>query len=182
MSENPLTGDLLRALVREVLTDLVRESLPSAAPAAPPPAYHAPVDAAPSAIVPTARGGYAPRPTAAPTIGSGSSHVRLEDVVIRTDDDLHSFALRLLGLFENPKTRDDLRTGRLRFRLAGSAAPVGAAPVGPVQRIEKGAVTERHVKAAAAAGARITIGRAAVLTPLAREKARVLGVHVEKER
>jgi hypothetical protein len=43
-------------------------------------------------------------------------------------------------------------------------------------------VTERHVKAAAAAGARIALGRAAVLTPLAREKARALGVHVEKER
>jgi hypothetical protein len=181
MSEDPLAGDLLRALVREVLTDIVRESLPSASPAAPPPAYEAPVDAAPSAIVPTARGGYALRQPAAAT-GSAGRSVRAEDVVVRTDDDLQNFTLRLLGLFENPKTRDDVRTGRLRFRLAGSAASTGAAPAGPVQRIDKGAVTERHVKAAAAAGARLALGRAAVLTPLAREKARALGVHVEKER
>jgi hypothetical protein len=155
------------------------------------PNYGAPADPAPSTIVATARGGYAPRQPAAVN-GSAARSAGVEDVVVRTDDELQSFALRLLGLFENPKTREDLRTGRLRFRLAGwggqngagplAAGPVGAAPVGPVQRFEKGAVTERHVKAAAAAGARIALGRAAVLTPLAREKARALGVHVEKER
>jgi hypothetical protein len=185
MSHDPLAGDLLRALVREVLTDIVRESLPSAGPTAPPSAYETPADPAPSTIVATARGGYAPRP--APTNGSAGRPLRFEDVVVATDDDLQAFALRLLGLFENPKARDDVRAGRLRFRLVGragqvGAGPPGAAPVGPVQRIERGAVTERHIKAAAEVGARITLGRAAVLTPLAREKARALGVHVEKER
>ncbi|GAA1800162.1 hypothetical protein HC028_16820 [Planosporangium flavigriseum] len=174
MTTDPLAGDLLRALVREVLTDIVRESLPAASPAG----YEAPpADAAPSAIMPTARGGYAP------VAGAPVQSARVEDVVLRTDEDLQGFALRLLGLFENPKAREDVRSGRLRFRLAGTAvAPGAAAPAGAVQRIEKGAVTERHIKAAAAAGARLALGRGAVLTPLAREKARALGVHVEKER
>jgi hypothetical protein len=50
-----------------------------------------------------------------------------------------------------------------------------------VLRVERGAVTERDVKKAAADGARVVIGRRAVLTPLARDKARSLGVVIEKE-
>jgi hypothetical protein len=49
-------------------------------------------------------------------------------------------------------------------------------------RIEKGAVTERAVQAAASAGARLVLGPRAVLTPLARDRARALGVPIEKER
>jgi hypothetical protein len=48
--------------------------------------------------------------------------------------------------------------------------------------VEKGAVTERAVIAAAKAGHRLVLGPRAVLTPLARDKARALGVPVEKER
>jgi hypothetical protein len=51
-----------------------------------------------------------------------------------------------------------------------------------VHRVDKGAVTERAVAAAAAAGARIVVGPRAVLTPLAKDKARSLGVPIEKER
>ena len=49
-------------------------------------------------------------------------------------------------------------------------------------RIERGAVTERTVKEAAAAGARLVLAPGAVLTPLAREKARALGIEIERER
>jgi hypothetical protein len=49
-------------------------------------------------------------------------------------------------------------------------------------RVERGAVTERTVARAAADGCRLVLGRRAVLTPLARDKARVLGVEIEKER
>jgi len=51
-----------------------------------------------------------------------------------------------------------------------------------VRRIEKGAVTERAVIAAAKAGNRLVLGPGAMLTPLAKDKARALGVPVEKER
>ena len=55
-------------------------------------------------------------------------------------------------------------------------------PSGADHRIEKGAVTERAVLEAASAGARLVLGPRAVLTPLARDRARVLGVPIEKER
>ena len=45
-----------------------------------------------------------------------------------------------------------------------------------------GAVTERLVAAAGKAGAALVLGPRAVLTPLARDKARALGVPVQKER
>ena len=49
-------------------------------------------------------------------------------------------------------------------------------------RVEKGAVTERTVREAADAGARLVLAPAAVLTPLARDRARALKVPIERER
>lgn len=63
----------------------------------------------------------------------------------------------------------------------GNPVPAQAAPAQAVHRHEKGAVTERHVAAAASAGARLVLGRRAVLTPLARERARACGLTVERE-
>jgi hypothetical protein len=114
--------------------------------------------------------------------GSGVQPVRLA-----TDEDLHAFVLRVVALADNPKRRRDLLTGRLRFTFDGAPAAAGqvhpAAGAGPGDhRIEKGAVTERAVQAAAGAGARLVLGPRAVLTPLARDRARALGVPIEKER
>ncbi|MGI9006876.1 MAG: hypothetical protein ACR2FU_11910, partial [Streptosporangiaceae bacterium] len=105
---------------------------------------------------------------------SGSWEVR-----IASDADLHEFALRVLKLAGNPRQRRDLVAGRIRFRLAG---PPEAAGPRAVHRVDRGAVTERTVAAAAAAGARLVLGPRAVLTPLGKDKARALGVPVEKER
>ena len=77
---------------------------------------------------------------------------------------------QLLRLFENPKARADLRNGRLSFRLAGTTASSPAVS----RRIDSGAVTERHIVDVAASGGGLILGRKAVLTPLAREKARAL--------
>ena len=98
--------------------------------------------------------------------------------MLRTDADLAAFVSRLLHLFENPKRREDLRAGRLRFRFAPVAAP---GSFQPVHRIEKGAVTEATVREAAKSGAKIVLGPNAVLTPLGRDRARAEGVQVEKE-
>ena len=79
--------------------------------------------------------------------------------------------------------RDELRAvvrEVLRDGLPAAAGPGNGN--GTVQRIEKGAVTERMVAAAAKAGAALVLGPRAVLTPLARDKARALGVPVQKER
>ena len=106
----------------------------------------------------------------------------VETVSVRTDRELAAFVTRLLHLVENPRRRDDLRTGRLRFRLAPGGAAGAAGSARPVHRIDKGAVTEATVRDAARAGARLVLGRRAVLTPLARDRARAAGVEIEKER
>lgn len=121
----------------------------------------------------------------------------VETVALRTDADLAMFVTRLLDM--DPAERDAVRDGRKRFRLAPPAAaqpgspvspaPVSAAPVSAAQvngdragrRIERGAVTERMVRAAARAGERLVLGPAAVLTPLAADRARADGVPIEKE-
>jgi len=113
-------------------------------------------------------------PAGASDAGTGSWTVRLS-----TDEDLHAFVLRVLRLADNPKLRGDLISGRARFRLA---AQPDATAASPAHRVDKGAVTERAVNAAAKAGARLVLGPRAVLTPLARDKARALGVPIEKER
>jgi hypothetical protein len=154
-----LDGEVLRSLVREVLADL----LPG--PAQPAPARPAPVPSSPAQEGPV----FTPR--------DGVRDV--EEVSLRTDAELAAFVTRLLHLFENPKHRADLRAGRLRFRLAAGGA---AGSARPAHRIEKGAVTEAAVRDAARAGARLVLGRRAVLTPLARDRARADGVEIEKER
>ena len=151
--------DALRSLIREVISDVLPGGLPGSPPAA-------------------------------------------ETVNLSTDEDLATFVKRLLEL--GPDEREEVRSGRKRFRLAVPPAPrVPAGPPGEagrpgeasrpgeagrareaagVRRIERGAVTERVINAAAQAGERLVLGRGAVLTPLARDRARASGVQIEKER
>jgi hypothetical protein len=122
-----------------------------------------------------------------------------ETVNLSTDEDLEAFVKRLLDL--EPAEREQLRSGRKRFRLAAAPAtqtvqtspapPVPAAAVSeaeraggstPVRRIERGAVTEAVINQAVRAGERLVLGRGAVLTPLARDRARASGVPIERER
>lgn len=103
----------------------------------------------------------------------------MRPVRLATDAELQAFVAEVLRLADDPRQRADLETGRLRFTLGDH--PDGTASAQP-RKIEKGAVTERAVLAAAKAGERLVLGPRAVLTPLARDKARALGVRVEKER
>jgi hypothetical protein len=123
-----------------------------------------------------------------------------ETVDLSTDEDLAAFVKRLLDL--DPDQREELRSGRKRFRLpeirSAPPAPQGpqapSVPAGahngaeragesaPARRIERGAVTEAMISQAARAGQRLVLGRGAVLTPLARDRARASGVQIEKER
>ena len=79
--------------------------------------------------------------------------------------------------------RDELRAlVREALRDALPAAVGSGNRTGTVQRVEKNTMTERMVAAAARDGAALVLGPRAVLTPLARDKARALGVPVQKER
>jgi hypothetical protein len=99
----------------------------------------------------------------------------VEQVTIGGDDDLNRFVRDLLTRAD----RDAILAGRVRFTLGGAGGS-GAEGTGPA-RIDRGAVTERTVAAAARAGGRLVLGPRAVLTPLAREKARALGIEIERE-
>jgi hypothetical protein len=115
-------------------------------------------------------------------------------VAIRDDADLAAFVRRVAVLCEDAAQRAELQAGRHRFRLVTTASVLDGLDHrnaddhrdkldqrNSVVRVERGAVTERAVKAAAADGKRLVVGRRAVLTPLARDKARSLGVVIEKE-
>jgi hypothetical protein len=108
---------------------------------------------------------------------------RREAVTLDSDEDLEHFVRTLVDRLENPAERRAVRTGRLQFTLRGaSGAPKApGAPEAPTVRIAKGAVTERMIRDAAKRGARLVLARGAVLTPLARDQARTLGVEIEKE-
>ena len=124
---------------------------------------------------------------------AGDGHRRTapapEPVTVRTDADLDALVRRVATLCEDPRRREAMRDGRHGFRLAagpaeqpaGTPAAVPTATAQTVVRVERGAVTERAVRRAAADKARLVLGPRAVLTPLARDTARSLGVDVERE-
>jgi len=178
--DSPVAPDALRELVREVLREVLPAGQPrsssSVPPASAPASKPASVPAASPVEPATAPGNSAG--VAAPADSTAARDDGVQTVRLSTDEELHAFVLRVLRLADNPQRRRDILGGRLRFTLGA----VGPARPAVVQRVDKGAVTERAVSAAAAAGARLVLGRRAVLTPLARDKARALGVHVEKER
>jgi hypothetical protein len=125
-------------------------------------------------------GGAAPARADGAAAANGAPPAGAVPVSLRSDEELNLFARTLLA--RPPAERDAILAGRLRFTLG---APAGAAPGGTtppgVIRVDRGAVTERKVDEAARAGARLVLGPRAVMTPLAREKARAKGIAIERE-
>lgn len=162
----------LRAIVREVLAEVLAEqlekpvvsSVPSDRPAGP---YR-------SAGQPRDSNGLA---TSVPRERTVTPAPHERTVRLHTSEDLRSFVLHLVELAADPARRQDILNGRLRFWLE---PPLEAAEAA-VHRLDKGAVTERAVRAAARDHARLVLGRRAVLTPLARDAARALGVAIERD-
>jgi hypothetical protein len=180
--------DLLRSVTREVLAELLpgllEEQLASPAtngnghvggPAAEEDAVPQ-VPAPPVAKVHRPSGWQPPETeTAAAPEERGSERVQL-----RSDADLDAFVRALAVRFESPDERAAILSGAVRFRLAGASVeePSSRSTI----RVESGAVTERAVRDAARTGARLVLSPRAVLTPLARDRARSLGVEIEKEK
>jgi hypothetical protein len=120
-------------------------------------------------------------PAGAEVIGGGGPPPGdVRHVPMASDEDLNRFARSLLTC--SAEEREAILAGRLSFSLgAPGAGPSGAEAPPGVMRVDRGAVTERKVDEAARHGARLVLGRGAVLTPLAREKARAKGIAIERE-
>jgi len=157
-SEKPsVDREAIRALVRQVLRDALPEAVREkiAAQAA-------------DAAAPKKKTEARPAETEA---------AKVEDVVLTTDAELAAFVRRAI------EQREAVQSGRLKFRLkrARKSAETESAPRGGSERVDKGIVTEKRVMAAAKAGKKLVVGKGVVLTPLARDKARQLGVQIERE-
>jgi hypothetical protein len=100
-------------------------------------------------------------------------------VQVRDDRDLADLVTQVLNLAEDPGTAADLRAGRIRFRLDGDQPRTAATVPAPID-VERGAVTERLVARAAREHRPLRLGPRAVVTPLARDRARALGVALDR--
>ena len=108
-----------------------------------------------------------------------------EVVALGSDADLAGFVARIADMCEDAATREQLRTGGIAFSLAsGSASPTpgggAGAAAGSVTVVERGAVTEAMVRKAAETGSALHLGPRAVLTSLAKDKAKAMGVEIVK--
>ncbi len=184
MSETQGTGEMhaaLRTALQELLPDMLRDHAHGPAPVpqvpAPPvaqtlrPSTWDPADQAPD---PAGRTAAAPAPAPA-------GDARVEHVRIGSDRDLDAFVRALAHRLESPAERAAVMAGRLRFTLSGGHAAAPGAPSADAQRVERGAVTERVVERAAKAGGVLVLGPKAVLTPMGKDRARALGVRIERE-
>ena len=95
-----------------------------------------------------------------------------ESVRIGSDAELQTFVSRLAS----PGIIEAVRTGKLRFTLAHSA-PVTTSS----GDVLEGVISEQKISSLAAKGT-LVLGPTAVLTPLARDRARKLGLKIERRR
>ena len=114
-----------------------------------------------------------------------------ERIAIANDADLIGFARRVLSLAGDPAKAREIAAGRYPFRLErpttaqASAAPAPrAAPAAPpaVQshRIDSGVITESTLKKLPRGLSRLVLGPGVTVTPLAKDRARALGLTFER--
>jgi len=97
-----------------------------------------------------------------------------EQIAMGSDEDLNRFVIRLLGLFDDPAKREAIRSGTIAFTLSNE---VEAARVASTDtETLSGTISERKLLSLAKAGDTVAISADAVVTPLARDKARALNI------
>jgi hypothetical protein len=104
----------------------------------------------------------------------------VEVVSLNNDSDLKSLVNRVLDMAADPQTLTALREGTIAFQLSQQSSNHSANDSNTT-RIEKGAVTESTIRKAAESGSTLILGRKVVVTSLARDKARDLGVTIVRE-
>lgn len=104
----------------------------------------------------------------------------VEVVSLNTDSDVKSLVNRVLDMAADPQSLAALREGTIVFQLSNQSSQ-HSANGSSTTRIEKGAVTESTIRKAAESGSTLILGRKVVVTSLARDKARDLGVTIIRE-
>jgi hypothetical protein len=115
-----------------------------------------------------------------------------ERIAIANDADLIGFARRVLSLAGDPAKAKEIAAGRYPFRLdrpanaqagatpAPRAAPQPSAPAAQSHRIDNGLVTESTLNKLPRGLARLVLGPGVTVTPLAKDRARALGLTFER--
>jgi len=110
-----------------------------------------------------------------------------ERVAIANDGDLVTFARRVLSLAGDPAKAKEIAAGRYPFRLARAAAQQThastsqpAAPVAQSHRIDSGVVTESTLNKLPRGLSQLLLGPGVTVTPLAKDRARALGLTFER--
>jgi hypothetical protein len=163
MSDREAARDILRELLQEALAGTNGHDVVPQIPPPPVAAVHRPST-------------WSRPPEGTEVIGGAALAGGTERVTLASDEDLNRFVHALLA--RGPQDHEAILAGRLRFTL-GHAGGSHARTDGV--RVERGAVTERKVEEAARNGGRLVLGPGAVMTPLAREKARAKGIEIERE-
>jgi hypothetical protein len=110
-----------------------------------------------------------------------------ERVTIASDGDLAAFARRVLSLAGDPAKAKEIAAGRYPFRLARQStqhppAPTShpTAPAAQSHRIDSGVVTESTLNKLPRGLTRLLLGPGVTVTPLAKDRARALGLTFER--
>jgi len=111
-----------------------------------------------------------------------------EAIRISSDADLMAFVQRLIQMLDDPRTGQAIRAGSLKFALAGVPATAvttshGSTPTTSTSSnaVLEGTVTEARVNKLARSGT-LVLAPGAVMTPLAKDRARALGLKIERKR
>ncbi len=182
--------DEIRRMVRELLRDAVAGSGAGSAPAK---------EVAATPAMPTRAaevGGLSERVRAALASGGGGGGI---EIAVASDSDLNAFAQQVALCALERDLLGAIASNRVRFRLAGGggpraapaekaaaekAAPGAASPVkdGDAYHWEQGLLSETKITEIARSHAKLVLGRQALLTPLAWDRARSLGLQVVRMR
>jgi len=109
-------------------------------------------------------------------------------VTIASDADLIAFARRVLSLAGDPAKAKEIAAGRHPFRLdrpavqssTSASRPAPAAPSGGTHRIDSGVVTESILNKLPRGLSRVLLAPGVAVTPLAKDRARSLGLTFER--
>ena len=96
-----------------------------------------------------------------------------ETVRLASDQDIAAFISRII----EPATLEKIKAGKLRFTLGGMTTQ----SVASSSELLSGVITEQRIDKLSSTGT-LVLGPGAVLTPLARDRARKLGLKIERRR